>query len=234
MNTLTNILRYTTIVVLCIGVLSCKKDGEKDEIFDINKLSDYILFARRDDGNPKNSIRLYDFKAGNEAMMFTGGGNFNAQQVYTIVDNNTIMISNTSKIVFDQQGNVTSMIYNNPDNPEVAQTYKQFKLIKKHTTDQLAGKSFRFRYYNPDGSLVPPEHTYTFAANGSKPEGQTINGALRNSDYTLIGNVAYVGSANKGGTTDYEVLVLVNGKLEASYRDNTESVYLYGSFEELK
>ncbi len=31
MKTLTNILRYITIVVLCIGMLACNKDGEKDK-----------------------------------------------------------------------------------------------------------------------------------------------------------------------------------------------------------
>ncbi len=240
MNTIQKKIKLILSQLLIIGmaiicVTSCSKndDLEDGETFDINRLSEYILYLRRDDANAKNSIRIYDFREGNTAFLYASGGNFGAQTSYTIVENNTIKIGNNVEATVDQQGNVISMTYTHPINPSIIQEYKHFTLIKKSATNQFAGKSFTGNYlYSSDNTLAGAPVTYQFDSNGNLLTGlMTINGAVRNPNVHLIGNVAHFYSATKNAVTDYESMVIRNGKLEVSYKANDTDLYLYGTFE---
>lgn len=214
------------LLILAITCSACKKDkvAESDK-FDINSPVGYFIYVTQlvdiGGGDTQAVQRLFEFLPEKKIRIHeaTSDGNNGRSIAYDIVDNNVVAL-------------VDSDLQFTIENGKVSSNYPHFEtlaLLKASGTNQLAGKTFAGTYFKPDKSVLHQNFFYSFAAEGNKVgAGFTVGNALRTENYSSIGNIA--ARVAVVGNADLEFMVLVNGKLEASYyKKNIDAVY-YGSF----
>lgn len=208
------------IVLFCLLFTACKKkDNSKDaptEKFDIDNPVGYYIYVRyvginREEVNPW----LFKFNAGKTMTFYRAGRNGDTLP-YEILDGNTIYLGDISFTI--DNGKITK------GNAE----FTDLTLIKEPGTNLLAGKTFVGTYYKFDGSVWHQNYFYSFSGNGNKVSaGITVGSVQRTENYVPIGNIA----AWVDTPEDYrELMVLVNGKLEAGHFSSDPRGWYYGSF----
>jgi len=226
----------TTFIVLWIGILltSCRKDNDavKRDTFDINnlRLEDYCIYANFNtrNGALKNQVRLFEFIPGNKLKAYSAESDRGYQYSYVIKNSNTLDVEGGLYLIsFNQNGGITSIIHPN-DN----YLFDHPVLIKKPATDQLAGKTFAGRYYTQEGTDIHNKNLiYKFRSDGKVEAGFDIDNPLRTEKYNLVGNIAAT-TRITGMVNSYEIMVLVNGKLEVNTRNGVADPVRteYGTF----
>lgn len=212
MKTMKTVFKLATIFLMVFA--GCKKNSPKPDVFN---MTNYVIVGKLADGRPY----VLDFEAGDKATL-THLSVSGCKYSYT--DGVLKLIINEGELVCSfviENGRIKSY-----QGPVIISTYD---LVAIPATNQLAGKTFSGTYYKPDKSVLHQNFFYSFAPDGNKVGAGYAVGtpAVRIENYTLIGNIAaWVNIAN---SSDIELMVLINGKLEVGYYNSSQDRYT-GSF----
>lgn len=224
----------TSFLMLIFLFTACKKHDQpaSAEAFDLNNvhLEDYCIYAnfRTANGGLKNHVYLFEFIPGNKLKVYTAESDRGYQYSYVIKNNNTLDVEGELYIITFNQGEKIDAIKHSNNNF----LYERPVLIKKPQSNQLEGKTFAGRYYTPqDVDIHNKDLIYKFLPNGKVEAGFDVNNPVRTENYNLIGNMAAT-TRITGMVNSYEIMVLVNGKLEVNTRNGTitPSRTEYGTF----
>lgn len=215
----------TTIICMLLAtgmLISCKKDAETvpKEKGIIEDPANYVVYIRLQ--SPSGSAyydELYDFSPDNKMYTYTPEIPQGAIRNYSR-DGNILKIEGT--MVEITQDKVTN---------EGGWDIKDFAILKKQSSNQLAGKVYTGVYYKNDGSVLHPSFFYQFhPSSTTKKAGLVFPTVAREDTYILIGGVAALGKNIPGYPGDAELLVLVNEKLYVNYYDSTNDKMYSGIF----
>lgn len=205
-----------TLLKLCLVAISsmlllnsCKKDDNDLSDFEINNPVGYMILY-----NKGNTTWVYEFASTSKLNIYTT--RLLDEYNYTVVDNK-VKLAVANEYFLISRGKVTHYVNDVLQDATV-------RLVKKPDVSQLAGKTFTGTYKTASGSIVHPNFFYTFHPNANKVDaGYIVGTTVRTENYNPIGNI---GSRTQHyGPEYYEMLILIDGKLYATYIDNTSSSY---------
>ncbi|NGF57526.1 hypothetical protein G5B00_13490 [Parapedobacter sp. SGR-10] len=218
-----------------LALSACKKDdpSEEETGFDINNPEGYMIFTKYTcpDCYSSNYIYLFDFLPGKRIRTYSSYL-ATSEADYTVVGGNTIVTDPLGG--FSYTFTFANRRITDVQNPHF--TFSDTTLIQKSTVNQLAGKTFKGKYYRKDGTVLHENFWYRFAGDNKVEVSALASGITqRTESYVNVGNIAAWVKSVSGANTDSEIMVLVDGKLEVNYRDQTGGVKVYhGTFDEVK
>lgn len=201
-------------LLLLLVLAGCKKNPSKPEVFDITR---YVIAGKVSFGYPY----VITIAPSNQARLTSYGI---SDGTYTYVDGVLNFDFNDGEVVCSftiENGNIQA--YNGPA------LINSYNLIKIPATNQLAGKTYTGAYYRQDNSVLHQNFFYSFSGSQNKVDvGYTVGTPVRTENYTAIGNIAAL--VDVANSDDQELMVLINGKLEAGYGQSSPRAEYIGSF----
>jgi hypothetical protein len=204
-------MKVQTILLLAFLQLAamCQKDkevnpSEKDLIgIDLENPVGRFLYYEMPT-TEKYRFTIFEFAPGNNIKAYNATLKDPAIIPYEREGDRTIRLSFGGDIVFHEKGKVTTTL-----------SGRNIKLLPETSSSQLAGKTFTGTYLQKNGAVLHQNFFYTFSNTGNQLQaGFQVGNPERGATYTPIGPWGVVADVSNG---DRELMVLVDGKLEADF-----------------